>query len=99
MQKDYKNFGAGSFDAIFKDRFNTAVQHRPEYARRPNRAHFDKDEDYKVRNTAKPPWNVFGSFMDLINIYYMMMAKTFMMRAKKEVRLSTSKLFYSHLYC
>ena len=85
-QKDYKDYGPGSFDAIFKERFNTAVQLRPDFARRPNQAHFDTDEDYKVRNTANPPWDVYGSWYDLIHIYYMMITKIFMMQAKQEVR-------------
>lgn len=81
-----KQYGAGSFCAVFKERMAHAAALRTEYARLPNRCHFDPDEDFKLHNDAKPPFNIYGSWTDLMHLYHWQVAKVFMLRGQKEVR-------------
>jgi hypothetical protein len=82
---DFDNYGSGSFTAILKERYNNAAIYRPEFARRPNRAHFDHSEDYKIRNNANPEFQIHNNWDDLMLVYYFVVAKLFCMRAAKEV--------------
>jgi hypothetical protein len=83
--KDYRNYGVGCFKAIYIERMNNAAAQRAEYGRRPNRCHFDPDEAHKLRNSADPEFDIYGSWMDLMMIYHWIVATTFMLRAQKEV--------------
>ena len=85
--KDFKHgYGPGSFVALFNARMDNAARYRPEYGNRPNRCHFDPDEEFKLRNNAKPEFQIYDNFDDLMLVYHFRIAKIFMLRAQKEVR-------------
>ena len=88
MQKDFKHgYGPGSFAALFNARMDNAATYRADYGRRPNRCHFDPDEEFKLRNTANPEFQIFSNWNDLIQVYFFRIGKIFMLRAQKEVSL------------
>jgi hypothetical protein len=81
---EYENM-PGSFFALWKERMLFALQRRVEFARNPNRAYFDPDEDWKLRNQAVPEFDLEGNFDDLMSVYYWALATCFMLRGTKDV--------------
>ena len=83
--KDYLGYGKGSWIGVISQQMDVAAEQRPEYARLPNRAHVDNEEDFKLWNFANPPFDVYNSWDDLIAIYFWCLAKAFMLRGAGEV--------------
>ena len=84
-KKDYVNDPA-SFTALFKARMKHAAKYRPDFARTPDRAYFDPNEDWKIRHQAKPEFNILADWDDLMRIYYWIISTHFMLRGSLEVR-------------
>jgi hypothetical protein len=82
---NFKTFH-GSFQAYWKGSFLATAQLRPDYGRLPNQAPVDQDEDFKLRNNAKPPWD-FTQYNDLICVFVWQLLTTFMLRGCQEVRI------------
>ena len=58
MGKDF-NY-PGGFQAYWSELFSLAKAKRPnDFGERPNKACFDSDADYKIRNLADPPFTPF----------------------------------------
>jgi hypothetical protein len=75
----------GSFFALWKGRMLHAASLRDNFATNPERAHFDKNENYKLRHNASPEFDLEGNFDDLISLYYWFLSTNFMLRGSKEV--------------
>jgi hypothetical protein len=71
----------GSYDALWRARMANASKHRPDYARLPNQAIVDIDEERKLRAVH---WDL-SEFNNLINLFVFRGMKIFILRASKEV--------------
>ena len=91
----------GGFDAYWKKLFAFAKEKRPkEFGERPNKACFDVDADFKIRNQADPPFTPFELSKKGYDDCMLLMAHytcvDYCLRGAKEVRLIVVFLFY---YC
>jgi hypothetical protein len=71
----------GSYDALWRARMANASKHRPDYARLPNQAIVDIDEERKLWAVH---WDLL-EFKNLINLFVFRGMKIFILRASKEV--------------
>ena len=85
-QGDFKNGGAGSYCAYWKSKMADAAKVIDDYGRMPRRSAFDKDEEYKLRNMANPPWN-FNEYNDVLSLFVWQLLTVFMLRGSQEVSI------------
>lgn len=88
QQKDYTNYGTGSYKAYWKTVFAETVSHREDFGRLPNRSAYDPNEDVKLRTCASPAWD-FHDFRDLMWLFTFRVMTDYMLRGSQEVRLYT----------
>jgi hypothetical protein len=86
QQKDYNNYGSGSYKAYWKSLFAETVQHREDFGRLPNRSSYDPNEDVKLRKHACPEWD-FTNFRDLMFLFTFRIMTDYMLRGSQEVQL------------
>ena len=73
----------GSYDALWRARMANASKHCPDYARLPNQAIVDINEERKLRAVH---WDLF-EFNNLMDLFVFRGMKIFILRASKEVRI------------
>lgn len=83
-KSDYKNAGAGSFNAVMKDIMGNACDYIDDYGRAPNRSNYDPEEDRKLRSCANPPWDL-SNFDDLLDVFVWQVLTYYMLRGSREV--------------
>ena len=83
-QSDFKHGGAGTFHAYWKNKMAEAARYIDNYGRTPMRSSYDVDEEYKLRNSANPPWNL-GEYNDILALLVWQMITSFMLRGALEV--------------
>ena len=83
-QADFKHGGNGTFYAYWKQKMSEAARTVDNYGRAPKQSAFDKDEEYKLRNCANPPWN-FNEYNNLLHLLVWQLLTCFMLRGAQEV--------------
>ena len=94
----------GGFDAYWKKLFAFAKEKRPkEFGERPNKACFDVDSDYKIRNEADPPFTPFElnkkGYDDCMLLMAHYTCVDWCLRGAKEVRLIVVCYLLLYFHC
>lgn len=84
---DFKNTRAGSFTVVVSNRIGEACEEIDDYARAPNRSFYNPDKDRKLREDAKPAWDL-NNYEDLLYLTVWQVLTYFMLRGSQEVSFS-----------